>query len=57
MNLLAYIKFSDDQLDKIGNALIYLADKLPQLTKTKLLKLLYIMDEISIKKSGIPIYY
>ena len=55
MNLLPYIKFSNDQLDKIGNAVIYLADNLPQLSKTKLLKLLYIMDEISIKKSGIPL--
>ncbi len=55
MNLTPYIKFSEDQLVKIGNTVIYLAERIPQLSKTKLLKLLYILDEISIKKSGIPI--
>ena len=55
MNILPYIKFNVEQLDKIGNTVIYLADRIPQLSKTKLLKLLYILDEISIKKSGIPI--
>lgn len=55
MNLVPYIKFNSDQLEKIGNTVVYLADRIPQLSKTKLLKLLYILDEISIKKSGIPI--
>jgi uncharacterized phage-associated protein len=55
MNSLHYVKYSSDQLEKIGNAVIYLADRIPELSKTKLLKLLYILDEISIKKSGIPI--
>lgn len=55
MNLVPYIKINSDQLEKIGNAVVYIADRIPQLSKTKLLKLLYILDEISIKKSGIPI--
>lgn len=55
MNTLPYIQFTADQLDKIGNTVIYLAEKIPKLSKTKLLKLLYILDEISIKKSGIPL--
>ncbi len=55
MSLVPYIKFSSDQLEKIGNTVVYLAERIPQLSKTKLLKLLYILDEISIKKSGIPI--
>ncbi|WP_300599124.1 Panacea domain-containing protein [Niabella sp.] len=42
-------------MEKIGNTVVYLAERIPQLSKTKLLKLLYILDEISIKKSGIPI--
>jgi uncharacterized phage-associated protein len=54
MNLVPFIKFSSDQKNKIGNTVIYLADRIPDLSKTKLLKLLYILDEISIKKSGIP---
>lgn len=55
MSLVPYIKFDRDQLEKIGNTVIYLAERVPHLSKTKLLKLLYILDEISIKKSGIPI--
>ncbi len=52
----SYIRFTDEQLSKIGNALIYLSEKIPDLSKTKVLKLLYILDEISIKKSGIPFF-
>lgn len=55
MSVIPYIKFNSDQLEKIGYTVVYIADKIPQLSKTKLLKLLYILDEISIKKSGIPI--
>ena len=54
MSTAAYIKFNQSQLEKIGNTVVYLSQKIPQLSKTKLLKLLYILDEISIKKSGIP---
>ncbi|MDR2206994.1 MAG: SocA family protein [Flavobacteriaceae bacterium] len=54
MNSVPYVKFSDSQLEKIGNTVVYLSERIPKLSKTKLLKLLYILDEISIKKSGIP---
>lgn len=50
----SYIQFTDEQLSKIGNTIIYLSQKIPHLSKTKVLKLLYILDELSIKKSGIP---
>src|SRR5690554_237405 len=49
-----YIKLTKTQLEKVGNTGIYLANKIPFLSKTKLLKLLYILDELSIKRSGIP---
>lgn len=49
-----YTKYTADQIAKLGNTLIYLAEKLDFLSKTKALKLLYLLDEISIKKSGIP---
>ena len=55
MALLPYIQYNSSQLNKIGNAANYLAAKVPMLSKTKLLKLLYILDEVSIKKSGIPL--
>lgn len=56
MERVAYIRLAKDQIDKIGNALIYLSDKLGDLSKTKALKLIYILDELSIKKSGIPFF-
>ncbi|MFK8297373.1 Panacea domain-containing protein [Capnocytophaga cynodegmi] len=54
METRAYVKFSDSQFEKIGNTMVYLTKKIGGISKTKLLKLLYILDEISIKKSGIP---
>lgn len=50
-----YITYTNDQLNKIGHTVIYLANHVPQLTKTKLLKLLYIIEEVSIQKWGIPV--
>ena len=54
MNQTPYIKFNPSQIEKIGNTVVYICERIPQLSKTKLLKLLYILDELSIKKSGIP---
>lgn len=53
---MSYIKLSDNQIDKVGNAIIYLSGKIGELSKTKALKLIYILDELSIKKSGIPFF-
>lgn len=36
--------------------MVYLSRKIPNLSKTKALKLIYILDELSIKKSGIPYF-
>ena len=41
--------------EKIGNLLIYLAENLKPLYHTKLIKLLYLIDEESVKDSGVPI--
>ncbi len=54
MKRFTYIIFSENQKEKIGYTIIYLTNNIPNLSKTKLLKLLYILDEISIKKTGIP---
>lgn len=53
---MSYIKLSDSQIDKVGNSIIYLSEKIGELSKTKALKLIYILDELSIKKSGIPFF-
>lgn len=50
----AYFTFTTDQLNKVGNTVVYLSTRIDKLSKTKLLKLLYILDELSIKKNGIP---
>ena len=49
-----YTQYNEAQLNKIGNTAIYLSERIPNLSKTKFLKLLYILDELSIKQSGIP---
>ncbi|MBU2928025.1 SocA family protein [Winogradskyella psychrotolerans] len=56
MEKMSYIKLSNDQIDKVGNSIIYLSEKIGELSKTKALKLIYILDELSIKKSGIPFF-
>ena len=49
-------KYSHDQIDKLGNALIYLIDKMGCLPKTSLLKLVYIIEEKSIENRSIPFF-
>lgn len=49
-------KYSRNQIDKLGNGLIYLIDKMGFLPKTSLLKLVYILDEFSVKKRGFPMF-
>lgn len=39
---------------KIGNAVVYIAQRVPNLSKTKLLKLLYLMEEYSVKRYQTP---
>jgi uncharacterized phage-associated protein len=44
------------QIDKIGNSIIYLGNNVGELTKTKLLKLLFLLEEKSIKDYGTPFF-
>lgn len=48
--------YTKDQLAKLGNAIIYLADKIKPLSKTKLLKLIYLIEEVSVKKLNSPFF-
>ncbi|MBO9566049.1 MAG: SocA family protein [Niastella sp.] len=48
--------FTKDQIDKIGNSIIYLSQTLSDLNKTKILKLLFLLEEASIKKYGTPFF-
>ncbi|MBP6431602.1 MAG: DUF4065 domain-containing protein, partial [Ferruginibacter sp.] len=48
--------FTTQQLNKLGNTLIYLANNVGELNKTKILKLLYLIEEKAIKKFGYPFF-
>ncbi|MDL2222108.1 SocA family protein [Parabacteroides sp. OttesenSCG-928-N08] len=48
--------YSKDTIEKLGNAIIYLADRVPDLSKTKLLKLIYLLEEMSVKKNKLPFF-
>lgn len=48
--------YTQGQLDKLGNTLIYLCNNLERPTKTHLLKLVFIIEEISVTKFGIPFF-
>jgi uncharacterized phage-associated protein len=43
-------------LEKVGHAIIFLAERIKPLYKTKVLKLLYLLDEASVKEVGIPMF-
>ena len=47
--------FTKDQIDKIGNAIVFFAERAGGLSKTKLLKLLYLLEEQNIIKYNIPL--
>jgi uncharacterized phage-associated protein len=47
--------FTKEQVDKLGNAIRFFTEAGP-LSKTKLLKLIYLLEEISVKKHGIPFF-
>ena len=49
-------EFTDQQIIKLGNAIIYLSKKVGEFNKTKILKLLFILEEASIKLFGHPFF-
>ena len=46
--------YTKDQIDKIGNTIVYLSHQMADLTKTKILKVLFLLEEASIKRTGKP---
>lgn len=53
-NTLIMCKFSESTKQKLGNAIIYIAHHTSSLSKTKLLKLLYLMEERMALKYHVP---
>lgn len=48
--------YTKEKIEKIGNSIVYLANNIKGISKTKLLKMLYFLDETSLKRSGIPFF-
>src|SRR6266700_6732546 len=52
--------YSKNQIEKLGNAFIFLCEKIiavgESVSKTHLLKLIFIVEEISVKKYGLPFF-
>jgi uncharacterized phage-associated protein len=48
--------YSKETIEKLGNSMVYLAQNVPSLSKTKLLKLLYLLEEVSVKKNKLPFF-
>ena len=48
--------YTEQQIEKLGNALVYLATNVGEFNKTKALKLLFLLEEKSIKSFGVPFF-
>lgn len=52
--------YTKNQIEKLGNALIYICKKMQAVgepvSKTHLLKLIFIIEEIAVKRYGIPLF-
>lgn len=48
--------FTSQQINKLGNTLIYLANNVGDFNKTKILKLLFLLEESAIKKYAHPFF-
>ena len=46
--------YTDEQLERLGNAILFLEQKIQPLYKTKLLKLIYLLDELATARNGVP---
>ena len=55
-NVNSAFSFSREKKDKVGNAIRFFGKHISSLSKTKVLKLIYFLDEHSIKKYGIPFF-
>lgn len=49
-------RYTKDIISKIGNAMIYIANNVNFINKTKLLKLLYLLEECSIARHKTPFF-
>jgi uncharacterized phage-associated protein len=50
------VPYSKEIIDKLGNSMVYIAQKVPDLSKIKLLKLIYLFEEFSVKRNKLPFF-
>jgi len=48
------VKMTSEQLEKVGNTLVYIATNIPNIGKTRMLKLIFLIEETVIKRSQVP---
>jgi uncharacterized phage-associated protein len=48
--------YTKEVIDKLGNSMVYMAQRVPDLSKTKLLKLIYLLEEVSVKRNKLPFF-
>jgi uncharacterized phage-associated protein len=48
--------FTTQQINRLGNSLVYLSNGVSEFNKTKILKLLFLLEESSVKKFGNPFF-
>lgn len=46
--------YTNEQLERLGNTILFLEQKIQPLYKTKLLKLIYLLDELATARNGVP---
>lgn len=46
--------YSNEQLERLGNTILFLTEQIQPIYKTKLLKLIYLLDELATYRHGIP---
>lgn len=46
--------YTEEQLERLGNTILFMEQKVRPLYKTKLLKLIYLLDELSTARNGVP---
>ncbi|MCY7291404.1 MAG: SocA family protein [Ferruginibacter sp.] len=50
------LNYTKNQIDKLGNALIFISQSIESASKTHLLKLIFILEETSVKRFGLPFF-
>lgn len=48
--------YTREEIAKLGNALVFMTERLGSLSKTKLLKLVYLLQETSVRRHGLPFF-